>query len=93
MGQVRGECEAHADVILSSRLSVKEAKTPEEYVIIYDWIGFYIFTNVRITVIMYRIVPRHPILQRTFFLIFPKAEPGQLQNNYVTAWKITSDII
>ena len=24
---------------------------------------------------------------------FPKSEPGQLQKNYATAWKITKDII
>ena len=43
-------------------------------------------------VILYLIVPRHPILRRIFFLIFPKSEPGQLQKNYATAWKITKDI-
>ena len=43
----------------------------------------------RITVtLLYRIVPRHLILQRIFLLIFPKSEPGQLQKLYATAWKI-----
>ena len=47
----------------------------------------------RITVILYLIVHRHPILQTILFLIFPKSEPGQLQTIYATAWKITKDII
>jgi hypothetical protein len=47
----------------------------------------------RITVTLYQIVPRHPILQRIVLLIFPKSEPGQLQTIYATAWKMTKDII
>ena len=31
--------------------------------------------------------------QRIFVSIFPKSEPGRLQKNYATAWKITKDII
>ena len=38
-------------------------------------------STMRITVILYRIVPRHLILQRILLLILPKSEPGQLQNN------------
>ena len=47
----------------------------------------------RIIVTLYQIVPRHLILQRIVLLIFPKLEPGQLQNIYATAWKIIKDII
>ena len=36
---------------------------------------------VRITVTLYRAVPRHLILQRIVLLILPKSEPGQLQKN------------
>ena len=47
----------------------------------------------RITMILYLTVTRHPILQRIFSLIFPESEPGQLQKKYATAWKIIKDII
>ena len=50
-------------------------------------------STMRITVILYRIVPRHLILQRILLLILPKSEPGQLQTNETTAWKIKKDII
>jgi hypothetical protein len=46
-----------------------------------------------ITVTLYRIVPRHFILQRIVLLIFPKSEPSQLQTIYATAWKIIKDIV
>ena len=39
----------------------------------------------RITVTLYRVVPRHLILQRILLLILPKSEPGQLQKNETTA--------
>jgi hypothetical protein len=47
----------------------------------------------RITVMLYLIVPRHPILQRIFFLIFPKSEPGQLQTIYATAWRMINQFL
>ena len=40
----------------------------------------------------------HTQLQRisvhnnNYTTMFPKSEPGQLQKNYATAWKITKDI-
>ena len=46
-----------------------------------------------ITVTLYWVVPRHLILHRILLLILPKSEPGQLQKNYTTAWKIKKDII
>ena len=39
----------------------------------------------RITVTLYRAVPRHLILQRILLLILPKSEPGQLHINSILA--------
>jgi len=47
----------------------------------------------RITMILYLTVTRHPILQRIFSLIFPESEPGQLQKNTPLLGKIIKDII
>ena len=41
----------------------------------------------RITMILYLTVTRHPILQRIFSLIFPESEPGQQQKKYAAAWE------
>ena len=46
-----------------------------------------------LTPMLHLILLCHPHSQRTPLPLFYKSEPGQPQENYATAWKVTQDII
>ena len=51
----------------------------------------YVYTFFKCTSITHRTAPQHFILQKIALLILPKSEPGQLQYNQTTAWKIEKE--